>query len=944
MDLAEKRKQLEAVRAARQAKQQVVEQYMTGRSANTSIAMSGSNGSSLVLSTTSPLPPPASPTAAITVTTTSGAARNSRGGPSAATATSGPLTPPPAAAPAEARKTPRSATPTKTTAAATATPAAAGGRTTPRPSTPSEPGVASKPSQTGLATPEPLIHVLSVGGPAASSPAPASPAPTKAKPQTPVKSTSAARETSAARRSVDPAGHATENLGGWATLQECMRGASLPRDRGNDAAPTLPVCVFNPAVVLGDVVGSAESSSRRRVVLDATTCLVPYDGANGSGGERASVWSVCVAAAYGATDAMGVGVGGSGGAGLGVGSSEFASPSNNGQRRGSVESGVAVPDGRAGAVSGGGGGAAWHSADAALEGVRASMECGFPWGSAAASQTAVPGSTMDAALRVAREAPGLVLAWFVVPLPPSGVARNEGALFNEASPSPSPSPAAAAVRPRGGDVESADYVTVVVPLVCDSEVMTLLAHPFQPSTLLGGTRCGRVVQWSVGQSWAQVEPRRLRERALATTGTATTLLLPPQRPTHSSFPSPQAHQSPVLRLAIHGDVSCHHLYSISQEGKVCTWSAWQPLHPTASCQSYLGIRPMGNIGVAARFVERPGTDAMTQVFIGTASGAVLVGANRDAKSIELQYYGPPRPVPTSTTVIKTLDVTATAPVLASATSGYGNTLSGGAVLVPASMANKSASGESSIGLGSRTQTAAPVDERGAAETSTGSAAGAGARPPSQHPSAAASAVVAPPPTQQPHRGRIVSMSLQTATSGLRGRDCIVSAATDGTCAAWFQRSAVPLEGFSAAVTSVSWSPTKPGVLAAGDASGLVTLWAVNTSIITPVGTVSLREASRRTRGSPSSDAVLWVVAGAGDAAAAAASVAATTNAFYGAADAEDDEVDGVDDVNGGDASLGQADAVGAAISSVFFSRDGRWLFASTACGYVYALRVSASLA
>lgn len=933
MDLAEKRKQLEALRAARQAKQQVVEQYMASRSANSSVAASSLQTSfanvavsptfaphSLAASTTttaasyadptarSPVPSAKSSPATFTETSSPNAPRVS-----AVTSAGGsvPLISP-SASPAEQGKT----TPRARPSAAAALPIRQ------RPPTPPAKAPASLLEMRKLpATSAPLIEVLAVGTPDTAAAAVARrdmPSPAAMLNHRSTVPAAAPRAQKATSPSARP-----DSRGGWSSLQYCMRGGTSARDMTSEK-PTHPVCIFNPAVVLGDFMGSSDSGGRR-VILDATACLVPYEGAAAllSDDEGDStVWSVCVAATYGAKSVNGGGGGGSGGGGA-SGAGDFGTGSAT--RRGSLESGN-VGVGASGGASNGGGGSSGgsRSAEAALCGVRASMECGYSWGSAAAAQAAVPGTTMDTALRVARESPGLVLAWLVVPLPANTTPHKEGTLYAEAATHTASTSAAT----------TADYVVVVVPLVCDSEVTTLLAHPFQPSTLLGGTRCGRVVQWSVGQAWAQVAPRRLIERALATTGTATTLLLPPQRPTHSSFPSPQAHQAPVLRLAIHGDASCHHLYSISQEGKVCTWPAWQPLHPTASCLSFLGIRPMGNIGVAAQFVKRPGTDAMTQVFIGTTSGALLVGANRDAKSIELQYYGPPRALPTSTTVIKTLDVTACPPTAtataAAAAAAATAPLSGPAEL--GSLVGQSSSAESSIGLGARNPTAPPAgfDNSAAAESRSNTPI---------TPAATATRRAAQSSTSSPmlHHGRIVSMSLQTTTHDFRGQDCVVSAASDGTCVAWFPRSAIPLEGFFSAVTSVCWSPTKPGVLAAGDSSGLVTVWAVNTSIITPVVTVSLREASRRTRGSATSDAVLWVVSGASDAAGLGGGGGGN---FF--ADDSSEEYDVADDGDTG-TSLGQSDAVGAAISSVFFSQDGRWLFASTACGYVYSMRVGASL-
>ncbi|CAJ1987387.1 hypothetical protein conserved [Leishmania donovani] len=934
MDLAEKRKQLEALRAARQAKQQVVEQYISGRSSNPG----GSPTSSTSLSrSTLALAPPAiasaGDSAAATGTSTSPSSAlppplrsRSGGGRLSVSSTRGTAATAKAAAPSAASSPVTSASPTTPTAQKA------------RPTTPSR---QSAPSQAqdaaaadGGAAPR-SIHLVSfnkestaahaaVAGFSAASP--------NAHPVVGSLYGSALPPVTSRAAAAPPTEEGLAAYGGWGFLRKCMRVSA--RD-ATGAAVTQPVCIFNPSVLLGDVAGSVESS-RRRVILDSTSCLVPYDGA--AAGQRLgdaammtspTVWSVCVAAAYGSCDSPAVTVGGNGGE-LSVntrchGNTDLAGPDN---RTGASAldplfmlspggTSVGMSQQRTGAAARPATGAA---AAAAAARVRASMDCGYPWGSASAAPSAVPGTTTESALKVAKESPGLVLAWFLVPLPANTMPRKEGSF------------AGAAAAPGGGFVgcvsgnitTTPEHVVIVLPLVCDSEVTTLLAHPLQPSTLLGGTRCGRIVQWSIGQAWAQIEPRRLLERALATTGTTTTLLLPPQRPAHSSFPSPQAHQAPVLRMAVHGDASCHHLYSISQEGKVCTWTASQPLHPTASCLSYLGIRPMGCIGVTAQFVERAGTDAMTKVFIGTTSGALLVGANRDAKSIELQYYGPPRALPTSSTVIRTLDITAT--------SAYPN----------GAAAASTASFRDGAGATASTCLTASLEHPAGAEASAAPEQSGHHLTAMSSPSPAAAAVArrVQAAALQPHRGRIVSMALQTATHGLRGRDCIVSAATDGSCVAWFDRSVIPLEGFSSAVTSVCWSPTKHGVLAAGDASGLVTVWAVNTSIITPVVTVSLREAGHRACGNASSDGVLWVVPGTSDAAAGAGDGTAGggTLGFGG----DDDEADAVDGEEVG-ASLGEADVVGSAISSVFFSRDGQWLFASTARGYVHTLHLGTSL-
>ncbi|CAG9571306.1 conserved hypothetical protein [Leishmania major strain Friedlin] len=928
MDLAEKRKQLEALRAARQAKQQVVEQYISGRSSNPDGSPTSSTSlSRSALALALPASAAAGDSAAAAGTSTSPRSAlplslrsRSGGGRLSVSSTRGSAATAKAAAPSAASSPVTPTTPTAQKA---------------RPTTPSK---QSAPSQTQAAAADGgvaprSIHFVSMNKDSTAAHAAMagfSAASPNARPVVGSLCGSALPTVASRAAAAPPTEEGLAAYGGWGFLRKCMR---VPARDATGATVTQPVCIFNPSVLLGDVAGSVESS-RRRVILDSTSCLVPYDGA--AAGQRLSdgammtlptVWSVCVAAAYGSCDSPAVTSGGNGGE-LSVntrchGNTDPAGPDN---RTGASAldplfmlstggTSVGMSQQRASAAARPATGAA---AAAAAARVRASMDFGYPWGSASAAPSAVPGATTESALKVAKESPGLVLAWLLVPLPANTMPRKEGSFAGAAA-----APGGGFVSCVSGDITTMpEHVVIVLPLVCDSEVTTLLAHPLQPSTLLGGTRCGRIVQWSIGQAWAQIEPRRLLERALATTGTTTTLLLPPQRPAHSSFPSPQAHQAPVLRMAVHGDASCHHLYSISQEGKVCTWTASQPLHPAASCLSYLGIRPMGCIGVTAQFVERAGTDAMTKVFIGTTSGALLVGANRDAKSIELQYYGPPRALPTSSTVIRTLDITATSVSTASFRDGAAATAS---TCLTASLAHP-----------------AGADAFAAAEES-------GHHHHHHHhltavssPSPATAAVArrVQAAALQPHRGRIVSMAVQTATHGLRGRDCVVSAATDGSCVAWFDRSVIPLEGFSSAVTSVCWSPTKQGVLAAGDASGLVTVWAVSTSIITPVVTVSLREAGHRARGNASSDGVLWVVPGTSDAAAGAGSGTAGGGTFGFGGD--DDEADVFDGEEVG-ASLGEADVVGTAISSVFFSRDGQWLFASTARGYVHTLHLGTSL-
>lgn len=495
-------------------------------------------------------------------------------------------------------------------------------------------------------------------------------------------------------------------------------------------------------------------------------------------------------------------------------------------------------------------------------------ESGFAWGSGPHPAALRPGAhrsgsvvPLDTASRMARRAPGLALTWTVIP----GSATHDGF--------------AAQVVQRGGGAAvdgeadavdaaaldaTADLV-VVTPLLCDVELSTLMAHPFRPGVFVGGTRTGRIVMWQAAAEWAHLGRRQLRARAMATTGSAGTLVWRPQRPCVSTFPSPASHQAPLLALAIHGDASSHCLYSVDQDGKICTWAAWQPTEPLAFRTAYLGSKSIGYTATAAAFVSQRGSDAMTKVFIGTVGGAVLEGFNRDSRVVELAYCGGVGP----------------GPATAAVPSGGGDALE------------------------------SPLHAPGGSSPAVGCGAA-----PSLH-----------------HSRLVTAVAVQAQGDVVRECDCVVSASMDGSCVAWLGNAAHHrLDSFTAPVTALQWSPTCTSLFAAGDEEGLVMLWNIFRSTAAPIVSLSTRQLSMLQPGSSTAAAIL--------------AVGSSSSASGGGGDGAG-SFDGSSLLNMAAAGdMGIVDPVeGAspAVTSLSFSDDGRWLFAGTAAGDVFAMELGQGL-
>lgn len=243
-------------------------------------------------------------------------------------------------------------------------------------------------------------------------------------------------------------------------------------------------------------------------------------------------------------------------------------------------------------------------------------DVGYPWGTPAGKSlppaTAMP---LEVVSSQCRRAPGLVLTWTLLQRCTEATAESMRLVEDP-------------------------HLAIVTPLLCDEEICSLTAHPFRAGVILGGTRGGRIVMWHVASEWSAVERKQLHAMAMGSTGSSGTLVWRPQRPVSSSFPSPQSHGGPVLRLAVHGDSNCHHLYSISQEGRVCTWATTKLLQPLTVRNAYRGKHTVGHVGTVAAMVSQKGSDAVTKVYMGTTSGEVLEGLNGGTRAVEMKYVAP----------------------------------------------------------------------------------------------------------------------------------------------------------------------------------------------------------------------------------------------------------------------------------------------------------------
>lgn len=789
MDITEKKRKLEAIRAAREEKQRVVDQY-----------------------TTAPPPPPVRPS---------------------------PSSAPPAAVAAAAAPGSRHPSSSPVTAAAGRTSSPKAGAAAGRPAAPAEsraypPMPQPRPQQQ---PPHQQQQQPPFNGAAPPRPPPS---PSPAAPRATATAAAAAPAPRSYRDGMD-------SLRGWSRMLD--RGGLFPGSALAEAAAaglTLQ-CALTPKLCLG---------REGRVPVDVAVTLLPYRREQQQQQQVADAAvdsAVCVAAAYsaGATN------------------------------RDSVP--ALMRDGTDYAAT------------------------GYPWGSAAppAAGLAAPGGaagsavmTVEAVSRAARRSPGLALAWTVIP----GSAMTDGFATHNITAGqqqqrrkggvPDAEDTADGAAMAGASPDATADLVVLTPLVCDAELSCFTAHPFRPGVFIAGTRTGRIVMWQAAAEWIGLDRKQLRARAMATTGTLSTLVWRPQRPCASSFPSPAVHQAPVLRLAVHGDPSNHHVYSIAQDGKMGTWPAWQPTQPVAFRTSYLGSKAMGPTGTAAAFAARRGSDAMTRAFVGTVGGAVLEGVNRDSRVVELTVCG-----------------------------GGG----GGAGL-----GGSSSDATASAGAAARRQAGAISPETSCGNLAV-SSSGLGLSNPLLSSSGTAGSGVAAPR----HCTPVTAVAVQCEAEGMREADCVVSAAMDGTCIAWLGDTAFPLDNFTARVTALAWSPTYTAMFAAGDEEGVVTLWNVFQSTAMPLFSVATRGVPMLQLGSTTAAAILAVggnVAGGGGGGGDGGLGGGTdTSALASMAAA------------GNMTIVEPVDGAAPAVTSLTFSAEGQWLFAGTAAGHIFVIELATGL-
>ncbi|RNE97836.1 putative dynein intermediate chain [Trypanosoma conorhini] len=365
-----------------------------------------------------------------------------------------------------------------------------------------------------------------------------------------------------------------------------------------------------------------------------------------------------------------------------------------------------------------------------------------------------------------------------------------------------------------GQTSDASYR--VVPLCFDSEIRVLTYTRHRPQLLFGGAADGSVVAWRIdhalqGQCGAVVtagpEPLSVApfSRRLPTVNVAAALAA-----TEQSFPSPLTHQSRVLAMAVHGDANYHHLYTISQDGRVCMWAPLQLRLPTSSRDGVVSGQPLGRIGSCASFVDKA-ADAMSKVVVGCLDGCVLEGRTKSSRVVEML------------------------PINAGATGD----------VLPS---------------------------------------------PSSTPRAAVNGPA--------HRGAVVVVAPHPLHADPRMSDTLLTAAADGSCSLWLGARRIAIDGFTAQVSSLRWSPTHPAVFVAGESNGRVAAWDLSRSSSAPVASLYLRPAPPT----------------AGWARTTAAATAAHALAYRSAA-----------------------------VMTLCFSDDGAWLSCGTADGEVHLLRLRPDL-
>lgn len=279
---------------------------------------------------------------------------------------------------------------------------------------------------------------------------------------------------------------------------------------------------------------------------------------------------------------------------------------------------------------------------------RSTSHTGVAWGSsrgAGAEWTATStsgqdkmkfGSELDHFLIL--NSPGLVLVWVLLPTVHAEL-RHRMQQHNLHKPTASDGTQESTTTPAKKDAVESTYlfsvsdIVAVVPLVCDADVRTILLHPTQPGVLLGGTRSGRVVWWNFASSWSNWTLPQFISRAVASSGAPHTLLLPCQRPSYSSFPSPGGG---ILRLAVLGESGDHRICAVREDGGIRTWSAPPLLMPRSVLEPFYGDKPLHCHATSASIIVTSNS-SIVKVFLGTSTGAVFIGHFRDSDDKSICY-------------------------------------------------------------------------------------------------------------------------------------------------------------------------------------------------------------------------------------------------------------------------------------------------------------------
>ncbi|KEG12739.1 putative dynein intermediate chain [Trypanosoma grayi] len=331
----------------------------------------------------------------------------------------------------------------------------------------------------------------------------------------------------------------------------------------------------------------------------------------------------------------------------------------------------------------------------------------------------------------------------------------------------------------------------VVPLYFDSEIRVLTYTRYSPHLLFGGAANGCVVAWRIDHALQERRGTSVRRVVQQPVSFSLPSLMAPTvcsaaaaaaaasvAPSDQSFPSPHAHHSRVLGMAVHGDANYHHLYSVSQDGRVCMWAPLQLRLPSSSRDGVTSGQPLGCVGSCAAFVDKA-ADAMSKVVFGCLDGHVLEGRTKSSRTVEM------RPITTSTSSLST----------------------------------------------------PPPSPR---LTSTGVAGASEAPSMLLHRSRTTTAVAGGGTAAAAHHSAVVAVAPHPLHADPRISDMVLTAATDGSCSLWLGARHIAIDGFGAQVNCLRWSPTHPAVFVAGENNGRVAAWDLTQSSYSPVVFVYLR--------------------------------------------------------------------------------------------------------